>query len=158
MKKSLFILCTVLLLALLVACGTTNDILASEPASTTPPAEEIIPKETEVQETTPTSSTHEFDFETGTVILNNGVIMPILGIGTFSLSDSEAEESVYWALRDGYRLIDKQIAELEREIEQRKQSREYRSIADKIKANRGTINQRDRQLEKSRRRSRDMEI
>ena len=29
----------------------------------------------------------------------------------------------------------KQIADLEREIEQRKQSREYRSIADKIKAN-----------------------
>ena len=29
-----------------------------------------------------------------------------LGIGTFSLSDSEAEESVYWALRAGYRLID----------------------------------------------------
>ena len=106
MKKSLFILCTVLLLALLAACGTTNNTPASEPASTTPPAEEIIPKETEVQETTPTSSTHEFDFETGTVILNNGVIMPILGIGTFSLSDSEAEESVYWALRAGYRLID----------------------------------------------------
>ena len=52
----------------------------------------------------------------------------------------------------------KQIAELEREIEQRKQSREYRSIADKIKVNRATINQRDRQQEKSRRRSRDMEI
>ena len=52
----------------------------------------------------------------------------------------------------------KQIAELEREIEQRKQSREYRSIADKIKANRATINQRDRQQEKSRRRSRGMEI
>ena len=106
MKKSLSILCTVLLLALLVACGTTNNTPASEPASTTSPAEEIIPKETEVQETTPTSSTHEFDFETGTVILNNGISMPILGIGTFSLSDSEAEESVYWALRDGYRLID----------------------------------------------------
>ena len=30
MKKSLFILCTVLLLALLVACGTTNDTPASE--------------------------------------------------------------------------------------------------------------------------------
>ena len=52
----------------------------------------------------------------------------------------------------------KQIADLEREIEQRKQSREYRSIADKIKANRGTINQRDRQQEKSRRRRRGMEI
>ena len=32
--------------------------------------------------------------------------MPILGIGTYRLSDSEAENSVYWALRDGYRLID----------------------------------------------------
>mgnify|MGYP007089665515 CR=1 FL=1 len=52
----------------------------------------------------------------------------------------------------------KYIADLEREIEQRKQSREYRSIADKIKANRATINQRDRQQEKSRRRSRGMDI
>lgn len=32
--------------------------------------------------------------------------MPILGIGTYRLSDSQAENSVYWALRDGYRLID----------------------------------------------------
>ena len=32
--------------------------------------------------------------------------MPILGIGCFSLSDEEAESSVYWALSDGYRLID----------------------------------------------------
>ena len=52
----------------------------------------------------------------------------------------------------------KQIADLEREIEQRKQSREYRSIADKIEENRRTISQRDRQQEKSRRRSRGMEI
>jgi diketogulonate reductase-like aldo/keto reductase len=47
-----------------------------------------------------------FDFETRTVTLNNGNEMPILGIGTFYLSESEAENSVYWALRDGYRLID----------------------------------------------------
>lgn len=47
-----------------------------------------------------------FDLENGIVRLNNGIEMPILGIGTFSLSDSEAEESVYWALKDGYRLID----------------------------------------------------
>lgn len=32
--------------------------------------------------------------------------MPILGIGCFSLSQDEAENSVYWALSDGYRLID----------------------------------------------------
>lgn len=32
--------------------------------------------------------------------------MPVLGIGTFRLSDEEAEESVYWALERGYSLID----------------------------------------------------
>lgn len=47
-----------------------------------------------------------FDFDTRTVTLNSGSKMPILGIGTFHLSDSEAENSVYWALQDGYRLID----------------------------------------------------
>lgn len=47
-----------------------------------------------------------FDLENGTVLLNNGQTMPILGIGTYRLSQSEAENSVYWALRDGYRLID----------------------------------------------------
>lgn len=47
-----------------------------------------------------------FDLENGTVLLNNGRTMPILGIGTYLLSQSEAENSVYWALRDGYRLID----------------------------------------------------
>jgi diketogulonate reductase-like aldo/keto reductase len=48
----------------------------------------------------------EFNFDTRTVTLNNGNEMPILGIGTFYLSENEAENSVYWALRDGYRLID----------------------------------------------------
>ena len=48
----------------------------------------------------------EFDFDTKTVTLNSGYEMPILGIGCFSLSDEEAENSVYWALSDGYRLID----------------------------------------------------
>ena len=47
-----------------------------------------------------------FDLEDGTVMLNSGYEMPILGIGTFRLSGSEVENSVYWALRDGYRLID----------------------------------------------------
>lgn len=47
-----------------------------------------------------------FDLENATVTLNNGVEMPILGIGTFALSSEEAENSVYWALRDGYHLID----------------------------------------------------
>ena len=40
------------------------------------------------------------------VTLNSGYKMPVLGIGTYALSDSQAENSVYWALKDGYRLID----------------------------------------------------
>ena len=47
-----------------------------------------------------------FNLEKGTVVLNNGIEMPILGIGTYRLSDTQAENSVYWALRGGYRLID----------------------------------------------------
>ena len=47
-----------------------------------------------------------FDFGTGTVLLNSGYPMPILGIGTYSLSDTQAENSVYWALKAGFRLID----------------------------------------------------
>lgn len=48
----------------------------------------------------------DFDLKKGTVKLNSGHEMPILGIGTFQLSNSQAENSVYWALKAGMRLID----------------------------------------------------
>ena len=38
--------------------------------------------------------------------LNNGVEMPMVGIGTFLLAPDEAEASVTSALQAGYRLID----------------------------------------------------
>ena len=47
-----------------------------------------------------------FDLERGTVTLNNGIEMPILGLGTFTLTPEQAEESVYNALTTGFRLID----------------------------------------------------
>ncbi len=62
--------------------------------------------DSEQQEVSGISEGQVFDLENGTVMLNSGYEMPILGIGTFRLSGSEAENSVYWALRDGYRLID----------------------------------------------------
>ena len=40
------------------------------------------------------------------ITLNNGVEMPMAGIGTFLLSPDEAEASVVSALRGGYQLID----------------------------------------------------
>ena len=47
-----------------------------------------------------------FDFDTRTVALNSGYAMPIIGLGTYRLSDSECENSVYHALLYGGRLID----------------------------------------------------
>ena len=38
--------------------------------------------------------------------LNNGIKMPMAGIGTFLLTPDEAETSVLSALQCGYRLID----------------------------------------------------
>lgn len=38
--------------------------------------------------------------------LNNGIKMPMAGIGTFLLTPDEAEASVLSALQCGYRLID----------------------------------------------------
>lgn len=39
-------------------------------------------------------------------VLNNGVKMPMAGIGTFLLSPKDAEAAVLSALKDGYRLVD----------------------------------------------------
>lgn len=47
-----------------------------------------------------------FDFTKKTVTLNSGYEMPILGLGMFNLSSSQAENSTYWALKAGFRLID----------------------------------------------------
>lgn len=47
-----------------------------------------------------------FDFELKTVLLNSGLEMPIIGLGTWTQDDETVENSVYHALKDGYRLID----------------------------------------------------
>ncbi len=47
-----------------------------------------------------------FDLETGTVTLNSGYEMPIMGLGTYSLSDEACYNSVTALLEKGGRLID----------------------------------------------------
>ena len=47
-----------------------------------------------------------FDFDKRYVILNNGIKMPIIGLGTWTFTNEEAEEAVYIAIKNGYRLID----------------------------------------------------
>ncbi len=38
--------------------------------------------------------------------LNNGIEMPLIGLGVFDMHHKEAEQAVEWALETGYRLID----------------------------------------------------
>lgn len=40
------------------------------------------------------------------MLLNNGLSMPKIGIGTFLLKPEEAEQAVLWALENGYRSVD----------------------------------------------------
>lgn len=47
-----------------------------------------------------------FDFETHTVLLNSGYTMPLIGLGTYSLSDNECYQAVTVLLNSGGRLID----------------------------------------------------
>lgn len=90
MKK----VCAGILMAALVfgsaGCGETKN----DPAANT---EDISESNADIA---------KFNLENGTVLLNSGYMMPVLGIGCFTLSNDEAENSVYWALRDGYRMID----------------------------------------------------
>ena len=48
----------------------------------------------------------KFDFEKKTVLLNSGYEMPIMGLGTYSLTDEECYNSVTALLNAGGRLID----------------------------------------------------
>lgn len=47
-----------------------------------------------------------FDLDKHSVKLNSDYDMPILGLGTWTQNNEETENSVYQALKDGYRLID----------------------------------------------------
>ena len=112
MRKTIFLAAAVLCL-LLSGCGAGNTEDTPDETPTVP-VQTPASDETEVSDNTPAlppagsgeTAASGFDLERGTVLLNNGIEMPILGIGTFRLSNDQAENSVYWALRDGYRLID----------------------------------------------------
>ena len=46
------------------------------------------------------------DYPVDDAILNSGHKMPVIGIGTYTLSNDVAENSAYYALKYGMRLID----------------------------------------------------
>lgn len=94
MKRLACLLMIVLLLLGISACGTSQEKSPEDGMSTDTSAEED-----EMQSS-------QFDFERKTVMLNSGYEMPIIGLGTWTLNDDAAENSVYHALKSGMRLID----------------------------------------------------
>ncbi len=110
MKKYGIIAVLLTMCLLFAACGqTTNTNSAEKPKGTTAEtqsSETQNTSETVIDKADSTSNYPAFDFNEKTVTLNSGYKMPILGLGMFSLSDSVAENSTYWALKAGFRLID----------------------------------------------------
>lgn len=86
---------SMLILFGLSACGTTEEKVETETST------ETITEKKEEKNTM-----GQFDFNQKTVKLNSGYEMPIIGLGTWTLNDEEAENSVYHALKTGMRLID----------------------------------------------------
>lgn len=101
MKKKYRIFFTVFIVLLLALTGCT---LTNNDTSITDTSVNSSSQQTEPP--TNIDTTTDFDFETKTVMLNSGYEMPIIGLGTWTLDDKTAENSVYHALKDGYRLID----------------------------------------------------
>ncbi len=122
MKKRSIVFAAMILSIMLFGCGKTEETALDvtsieqsgqtqeETPDTSESADNTVKEEnvTDIDETNTEdiSGYPAFDFESKTVTLNSGYEMPILGLGMFNLSDSEAENSTYWALKAGFRLID----------------------------------------------------
>jgi len=85
----------------MTACGNTKP-------EQTPESEEMThtAAESSTADSKEEGETGQYDLEKKSVMLNSGYAMPVIGLGTWTLNDEEAENSVYAALKCGMRLID----------------------------------------------------
>lgn len=108
MKKTFFVFLIIIVCLFLLAGGyflyKNNQENQNANLANKREEEETMKNEEQIASTVENHTDQTFFVED--VTLNDGNKMPVLGIGTYTLSDNEAENSVYWALRDGYRLID----------------------------------------------------
>lgn len=70
------------------------------------PAEENLPQAAVQESRNVSGNPGDFDLATHTVVLNSGYVMPINGLGTYSLHGEECISAVKAALKCGVRLID----------------------------------------------------
>ena len=106
--KHCFALVAIMLFLAGCAAGSAAESGAAEETGVAA-STEVEQRETSGGENTTASVSESegvFDLERRTVILNSGYEMPVIGLGTWTLSDDEAENSVYHVLKSGMRLID----------------------------------------------------
>ena len=106
--KHCFALAAIMLFLAGCAAGSAAESGAAEETGVAA-STEVEQRETSGGENTTASVSESegvFDFGRRTVLLNSGYEMPVIGLGTWTLSDDEAENSVYHALKSGMRLID----------------------------------------------------
>ena len=103
---------TALLSALMLICcscgesGDSGESSLSRPEQVQSKGEQRVSDDSTADSSDGEEERVVFDLQAGTVMLNSGYEMPILGLGTWTQDDDTAEASVYTALKDGYRLID----------------------------------------------------
>jgi len=122
MKKEMIVLLSIMMIFCFCGCsmvnGNNNEMSSTMTEASTKDAAEEKEMEAEKDDTAGQEETkagkemekqpmiHPFDFETKTVTLNSGYVMPINGLGTYSLLGQECVDSVTTALENGVRLID----------------------------------------------------
>lgn len=114
MKKTVSLSLSILAILCLIGCTTAQgNETESQISETIPSSADQSEKETVSSESTlepdseaPEENDISFDFEKKTVHLNSGYDMPIMGLGTYALSDEECFNSVTALLENGGRLID----------------------------------------------------
>ena len=99
MRKLISLILVICFGVSLSACGTGS---AGKTETTT---ETTIETTTETMTETSAKSTKQ-DHSIPDKQLNSGYTMPALGLGTWTQDDATTEQSVYTAIKDGYRLID----------------------------------------------------
>ena len=106
--KLCFALAAIMLLLAGCAAGGASESSAAEKTdvASSPEEEQREPSGSDTTAAPLSQSEGVFDLEKRTVLLNSGYEMPVIGLGTWTLSDDEAEKSVYHALKSGMRLID----------------------------------------------------
>ena len=101
MKKFISFMTVLTLLFEVGACGNADKDRKQDSESEFNTAAENSTNESKGE-----SEVEQFDLEKKSVMLNSGYEMPVIGLGTWTLNDEEAENSVYYALKTGMRLID----------------------------------------------------